>query len=68
VRKGGLRNRRAALLAVALGAVGLALAAYATNLLRAPELKSLDARYSIRGPVKPPKNIVIVAIDEQTLK
>ena len=68
MKTAGWRNRRGALLAVALGSIVLAVVAYATNLLRAPELKSLDTRYSIRGPVKPPSNIVIVAVDGETLR
>ncbi len=67
MRRAGWRSRRSALIAVAIGSVAIAIAAYATNILRAPELKSVDARYSLRGPEKPPKNIVIVAVDEETL-
>jgi adenylate cyclase len=58
----GQRRKTLSLLAVAVLAGGLGVLAYATHLLRRSELQTIDARYSIRGPHKPPSNIVFVAI------
>ncbi|HEY7935354.1 MAG TPA: adenylate/guanylate cyclase domain-containing protein [Solirubrobacteraceae bacterium] len=61
------RRLRLALLAiVAVGATGLAIVAYETNLLRSLELSTVDARFSIRGRQHPPANVVLVEIDEET--
>jgi adenylate cyclase len=64
---GSSRQRRKALslLAVALLAGGIGVLAYATHLLRRSELQTIDARFSIRGPRKPPSNIVFVAISRE---
>lgn len=61
------RRRTGQLLVVAAVAVGCALLAYATNLLRSTEEQSVDARFSIRGPQPKPSKIVVVAIDNATL-
>jgi adenylate cyclase len=68
--RAGWRRRRktlllvaAALLAVAVGAL-----AYATETLRRSELQTIDARFSIRGPQTVPKDIVLVLIDDATLR
>jgi adenylate cyclase len=60
------RARRIGLLAVALVAVGLSVLAYATDALRAPELSSVDARFSIRGTQARPDDLVVVGIDDKT--
>jgi adenylate cyclase len=68
-RAGPARTRRlrlALLAIVALGATGLMVVAYETELLRTPELGSVDTRFSIRGRQRPPGNIVLVEIDSQT--
>jgi adenylate cyclase len=52
---------------VAIGSAGLAIAAYATNALRTQELNTINTRFSIRGTQKPPSNIVVVKVDDQTL-
>jgi adenylate cyclase len=68
-RTGPARTRRlrlALLAIVALGATGLAIVAYETNLLRSLELSTVDARFSIRGRERPPANIVLVEIDSTT--
>jgi CHASE2 domain-containing sensor protein len=52
---------------VALGAIGLAMFAYSTHLLRSLELSTVDTRFAIRGNEKAPKNIVIVAIDDASI-
>lgn len=51
---------------VALGATGLAIVAYETDLLRSLELSTVNTRFSIRGNQRPPTNIVLVEIDETT--
>jgi adenylate cyclase len=69
-RRGGparTRRLRLALLAiVALGATGLAIVAYETDLLRTLELSTVNTRFSIRGRQRPPANVVVVEIDETT--
>ncbi len=60
------RRRPLLLIAAGLVAVGLAVAAYGTNLLRGPELDVRDAHFSVRGPQRPPRDIVVVAIDDVT--
>ena len=45
---------------------GLALLCFGTNLFRGLELSSVDFRFSIRGKQAVPKDIVIVAVDEDT--
>jgi adenylate cyclase len=68
-RAGPARTRqlRLVLLAiVALGATGLAIVAYETDLLRSLELSTVNTRFSIRGRQRPPASIVLVEIDERT--
>ncbi|HYM67402.1 MAG TPA: CHASE2 domain-containing protein, partial [Patescibacteria group bacterium] len=61
------RRLRLTLLAiVAVGATGLAIVSYETDLLRSLELSTVDARFSIRGHQRPPANVVLVEIDEET--
>ena len=69
------RLRVALFLAVGMTTTGLALLAYGSHLI-APgsgwdvfggaELSSIDRRFAIRGEQKPPKNIVVVKIDDKT--
>src|SRR5690348_14982171 len=61
------RLRLAALFAVAAVAVGVGLIALGTGLLDDTERSSLDARFDVRGKEGPPKNIVLVEIDDRTL-
>jgi CHASE2 domain-containing sensor protein len=56
-----------ALVAAGLLAAAVALASRATGLLAAPERSAVDARYSIRGSERAPKDIAIVAIDQGSL-
>jgi adenylate cyclase len=69
-RRGGparaQRLRLALLAIVALGATGLTIIAYETDLLRTLELSTVNARFSIRGHRRPPANIVLVEIDSET--
>ena len=69
------RLRVALFLAVGMTTTGLALLAYGSHLI-APgsgwdvfggaELSSVDRRFAIRGEQKPPKDIVVVKIDDTT--
>jgi adenylate cyclase len=61
------RRLRLVLLAiVAMGATGIAIVAYETDLLRSLELSTVNTRFSIRGTRRPPKNVVLVEIDART--
>ena len=50
---------------VALAAAALATVAYATHLMRALELQSVDARFSVRGTQERPDDIVVVQVDDR---
>ncbi len=68
-RAGPARTRRlrlSLLAIVALGATGLGVIAYETNLLRSLELSTVNTRFSIRGRQRPPTNVVLVEIDSTT--
>jgi adenylate cyclase len=45
---------------------GLALAAYALDVLDGPELDTIDARFEIRGDLGAPRDVVLVEIDDVT--
>lgn len=62
----GTRLRVALFLGVGFAATGLALVAYGTNLFRGLELGSVDVRFSIRGDQPTPRNVAVVAIDDET--
>ncbi len=62
------RRKTALLVAVAFLGAGLGVLAYATNLFRRTELQTIDARFSIRGSHHAPANIVLVQIDNATLR
>jgi adenylate cyclase len=65
---GNNRNLKRLLLAlVALGATGLGIAAYATNLLRTLDLNTMDTRFAVRGDQHPHAGILEVKIDANTL-
>jgi adenylate cyclase len=65
---GSNRNLKVALLAlVAIVATGLALGGYAARALRTLDLNTVNARFSVRGAEKPPSNMVVVAIDDQSI-
>ena len=63
-----MHARALSLVAVALASIGVAVAADATGLLRALEGATITTRFSIRGTERPPKNLVIVAIDNKSLQ
>jgi adenylate cyclase len=60
------RLRAILFLGVGLGLTSLGLVAYATNALRNIELDTVDTRFSIRGEQTPPKDVVVVKIDDVT--
>ncbi|HEV3387933.1 MAG TPA: adenylate/guanylate cyclase domain-containing protein [Solirubrobacteraceae bacterium] len=65
---GSNRNLKLLMLAlVALGATGLGIAAYATNLLRTLDLNTMNSRFAIRGNQRPHPNILEVKIDSNSL-
>jgi adenylate cyclase len=65
---GSNRNLKLLMLAlVALGATGLGIAAYATNLLRTLDLNTMNTRFAIRGNQRPHPNILLVKIDSNSL-
>jgi len=68
-RIAGSRRLLGLLLAVvAIGSTGLAVLAYATNLLGTLEGNTINARFAIRGRERPPTNIVIVKIDDKSFQ
>ncbi len=65
---GSNRNLKVLLLAlVAIVATGLVLGGYAARALRTLDLNTVNARFSVRGAEKAPDNIVVVAIDDQSI-
>ncbi|MFL5872185.1 MAG: CHASE2 domain-containing protein [Solirubrobacterales bacterium] len=60
------RRRELAMLAVVFAAATLAIVAYSTDLMRALELQSVDARFSVRGTQERPDDIVVVGVDDIT--
>jgi adenylate cyclase len=62
------RRKTVSLLVVALLASGLGVLAYATHTLKRSELQTIDARFSIRGGQSPPRDVVLVEIDNATLQ
>jgi adenylate cyclase len=65
---GSNRNLKVFLLAVvAVVSTGLALGGYAARSLRSLDLSSVNQRFSVRGAQKPPSNVVVVAIDDQSI-
>jgi adenylate cyclase len=60
------RLRAMLFLLVALGTTGVMLGADALHVLSPLERQSIDARFSIRGNQNPPKDIVVVQVDDIT--
>jgi adenylate cyclase len=52
------------LLCSSLLITGIVLSLDQTNVLGRPELDTVDARFAVRGPQTPPKDIVVVGIDD----
>jgi adenylate cyclase len=65
-RPGMHRLRLGLFLGVGIIAAALAFGADAAGILQSQEQATVDVRFSIRGPHGPPKNIVIVQIDDVT--
>ncbi len=62
-----MRDRRTTLLPLVLVvATALGLLAYATDALEGLELDTINQRFSVRGERTPPKDIVVVQIDDKT--
>ena len=59
----GLRTRVAAALLVALAAGGIAIALRHSSVIEAVEGHTIDLRFALRGTARPPRDIVIVALD-----
>jgi adenylate cyclase len=64
--KGNRQLKTLLLLVVAGVATGLAIAGYATHVLRSLDNSTVNTRFSIRGREKPFPNIVVVKIDTQS--
>lgn len=63
---GRIRVRAALFLAVGLGMTGFTLLAHGAKLLDDYELDTVDARFQVRGAEKPPDDVVMVEIDDQS--
>jgi adenylate cyclase len=63
-RRGRLHT--ALFVAIGLCVGGLAVLAYGFHLLERIELSTVDARFSIRGREAPPKDVVVVGVDDTT--
>jgi len=61
------RLRAGLLVATGLAASAVGAAAWATDVLRPLEARTVDARFSIRGAERPSPAVELVAIDDQTL-
>ncbi len=48
------------------GLTALVLLAYGTHALRSQELNSVDGRFSVRGRQPPPKDVVLIEVDDAT--
>jgi adenylate cyclase len=67
-RRGSRRQVRTLLfVGVGLAAAGLAVGAARLHVLRGLELGSVDVRFAVRGRQAPPRDVVVVQVDERTL-
>jgi adenylate cyclase len=60
------RLRPTVFVAVAVLATGVGIALYVSDPLHEIELKTIDTRFQIRGPQRPPSDLVVVAINDLT--
>lgn len=65
-RRDGLR--RLLLIVVGVVAAGLGVAAWATGAARRAELATVDVRFDIRGPRPAPRDVVLVGLDDESLR
>jgi adenylate cyclase len=63
---GTRRLYRVLLLAAAAASIAVGLVTYGLGALKRVDLSSVDARFSIRGPRRPPGDLVFVKIDDTT--
>jgi adenylate cyclase len=63
---GPRRTRNRLLVLVGLMTAALAVVAYLTDVLREPELDSVDARFAVRGEDDPPPELAVVGVDDVT--
>jgi adenylate cyclase len=68
MRAGRRRRRTGLLVATGLAAAALGVAAWATDAFEALEVRTIDARFSVRGDEPPSPRVAVVGIDEQTLE
>lgn len=52
---------------VGLGALAVGVVGQFTHATRRPELLTVDARFSVRGPLPPPASVALVGVDAQSL-
>jgi len=64
--RSGTRLRVALFLAVGFAMTGIGLVAYGTDVFKDLDLRSVDARFTIRGEEPAPEDIVIVKVDDKT--
>src|SRR4051794_17386855 len=62
------RFRMLLLLAAGAAAIGLAIAADRLHLFRAWELAAVDTRFSLRGSYRDPPGLLVVDVDEASLR
>ncbi len=60
------RTRRGLLVAIALLSVAVGIVTYATGVLHALDLDTMNVRFAVRGTQKPPADMVVVRIDDLT--
>jgi len=65
-RRSGTRLRVALFLGVGLAATGIGLVGYGTDVFEDLDLRSVDARFSVRGTEPAPRDIVVVKVDDKT--
>ena len=65
-RQSGFRLRAALFLGVGLGLTGAALIGYGTNVFGQLENETVDARFSVRGVEKPPPELILVHLDDES--
>src|SRR4051794_38138986 len=67
-RGSAFSGRHLLVLVVGVAVAVLSYAAYEARVLNRLELSSVDSRFSIRGKQEPPRNLVIVQIDDASIE